>query len=135
MRACLCVCTCSCLCDWLGAIACVSADSAVELYAVVFFFLFVLFWVFFSLPPSLSWSMTVADSQFTPPLAMLNLKVRASGGVCHALKKPAAVLFRVLPRPSAWPHSTAPALPHKHAPHPRSALRWPALPMTDCQPR
>lgn len=78
MRACLCVCTCSCLCDWLGAIACVSADCAVELHTVVFFY----FLVFFS-PPR---SMTVADSQFTPPLAMLNLKVRAGGGFAVRLK-------------------------------------------------
>lgn len=129
--ACLCVCTCLCLFDWLGAIACVSADSAVELYAVVFFVCF----CFFSLPHSLSQGMTVADSQFTPPLAMLNLKVMASGVVCPALKKPAAVLFRVLPRPFAWPRTTAPALTHEHANHPQSTVSWSVLPTTDCQPR
>lgn len=66
MRVCLCVCTCLCLCDWLGANACVSADCAKEPYTVV--------------------SKTVATSQFTLPLAMLNLKVRAVGGLAVCLK-------------------------------------------------
>lgn len=55
--------------------------------------------------------MTVAASQFTLPLAMLNLKVRASGGLAVCLKKTAAALFGVPLRLSAQPRPTVATLP------------------------